>query len=118
MYTFSLVRDALVVQLLTWNEDFADTYFLTSLSDFIDNKSVAGFMIQHAVLLSIRSNGLAIGAEIGKAMKVKLLHGLADINTDITGTAVLYRPHNVQFQCYRWNDCLIQARREGCQREV
>ena len=42
-YTCGLIRDAVGDQLLTWNEDFADTDFLTSLPDFIDNRSVAGF---------------------------------------------------------------------------
>lgn len=91
-YTCSLIRDPVADQLLAWNEDFADTDFLTSLPDFIDNRSVAGFMMEHAVLSSIRSNGLAISAEIGKAMQVKLLNGMSDIKVDITGTAVLYRP--------------------------
>ena len=30
-YTCSLIRDAVADQLLAWNEDFADTDFLTSL---------------------------------------------------------------------------------------
>jgi hypothetical protein len=96
-YTCSLIRDAVGDQLLTWNEDFADTDFLTSLPDFIDNRSVAGFMIEYAVLLSIRSNGLAISTGIKKAMEVRLLTDLSDINTDITGTAVLYRPQKFKF---------------------
>src|SRR5947209_6256374 len=95
---FGIPLDTVADQLLAWNEDFADTDFLTSLPDFIDNRSVAGFMIEHAVLSSIRSNGLAISAEIGKAMEVRLLKGLSDIKTDITGTAVLYRPQKFNFK--------------------
>jgi hypothetical protein len=90
-YTCSLIRDAIGDQLLVWNEDFADT-------DFIDNRSVAGFMIEHAVLSSIRSNGLAINAEIGKAMEVRLLKDMSDIKTNITDTAVLYRPKKSNFK--------------------
>jgi hypothetical protein len=97
-YTCSLIRDAVGDQLLSWNENFADTDFLTSLPDFIDNRSIAGYMVEHAVLSSIRSNGLTIDAEIGKAMDVKLLRGLSDIKTDITGTAVLYRPQKFNFK--------------------
>jgi hypothetical protein len=117
-YTCSLIRDAVVDQLLAWNEDFADTDFLTSLSDFIDNKSVAGFMIEHAVLSSIRSNGLAIGAEIGKAMKVKLLRGLSDINTDIIDTAVLYRPKKFNFKAIDGMIVLIKPSEKDAKKKL
>jgi hypothetical protein len=49
-------------------------------------------------LSSIRSNGLAIGGEIKKAMDVRLLRKLSDVRTDITGTAVLYRPQKFNFK--------------------
>src|SRR5436305_13688873 len=93
-YTCGLVRDAVADQLLVWNEDFADTDF----PHFINNTSVAGFMIEHAVLSSIRSNGLAIDAGIGKAMEVRLLRNLSDIKTRITDTPVLYRPKKSNFK--------------------
>jgi hypothetical protein len=98
-YTCGLIRDAVRNELLAWNEDFADTDFLTSLPDFIDNKSIAGFMIEDAVLLSIRLNGLAINAEIsGKAMEVRLLRCPSYIKTNTTGTAVLYRPNKFKLK--------------------
>ena len=42
-------------------------------------------------------DSLTIYAEIGKAMEVRLLRGLSDIKTDITGKAVLYRPQKFNF---------------------
>ena len=97
-YTCSLIRDAVGDQLLAWNQDFADTDFLTSLPKFIDNRAVAGYMIEHAVLSSIRSNGLAVSAGIKKAMEVRLLTNVYDIKTDIMGTPVLYRPKKFNFK--------------------
>jgi hypothetical protein len=82
-YICSLIRDAVGDQ-LSYMEHF--------VARLIDNRSVARFMIEHAVLSSIRSNGLAISAEVGKAMEVRLFRSLSDINTNIIGTAVLYRP--------------------------
>jgi hypothetical protein len=117
-YTCSLIRDAVTDQLLTWNEDFADTDFLTSLSSFIDNRSVAGFMIEHAVLSSIRSNGLAISAEIGKAMHARLLLSLSDIDTDITGTAVLYRPKKFNFKAIDGMIVLIEPGEKDAKKKM
>jgi hypothetical protein len=95
-YTCSLICDAVGGQLLTWNEDFASTDFLIPYCP-ITNLSL-GFMIEYAVLSSIRSNDLAISAETGKAMKVRLLEDLSDIETNITSTAVLYRPKKFRFK--------------------
>ena len=54
-YACGLVRDAVADQLLQEGDNFADTDCLTSLPHFIKNKSITGFMIEHAVLSSIRS---------------------------------------------------------------
>src|SRR5947209_12643443 len=115
---FGIPLDTVADQLLAWNEDFADTDFLTSLPDFIDNKSVAGFMIEHAVLSSIRSNGLAISAEIGKAMEVKLLRDLSDIKTNITGTAVLYRPKKFNFKAIDGMIVLIKPDKKNAKKNA
>ena len=90
--TCGLIRDAVAEQLLMWEVNFADTDFLTSLRMFTTNPSVTGFMIESAVLSSIRSHGLAIGAKIKRPMKVRLFADLFNIATDITGEPVLYCP--------------------------
>jgi hypothetical protein len=116
--TCSLVRDAVGDQLLTLNEHFADTDFLTSLPDFIDNRSVAGFMMEHAILSSIRSNGLAIKAGIGDAMEVRILNSMSDINTDTTGTAVLYRPKKSNFPAIDGIVILIKPGRGNAKKQL
>jgi len=75
-----------------WEVNFADTNFLASLPAFITNPSVTGFMIESAVLSSIRSHGLAIGADIQRPMKIILFADSFNIATDITGEPVLYLP--------------------------
>jgi hypothetical protein len=62
------------------------------LSMFTANPSVTGFMIESAVLSSIRSHGLAIGENIGRPMKMKLFADSFNIATDIIGQPVLYCP--------------------------
>jgi hypothetical protein len=90
--TCGLIRDAVAEQLLVWGIDFADTDFLTSLHMFTTNPSVTGFMIESAVLSSIRSHGLAIRANIGRPMKMRLFADLFNIATDIIDEPVLYCP--------------------------
>src|ERR1700722_13373751 len=97
-YACGLARDAVAEQLLEWNIRFADTDFLASLPEFIDNQSVAGFVIEYAVLSSIQSNGLAISAGLGKSMEVKVCAKLRDISMDITDQPVLYRPRKYNFK--------------------
>src|SRR2546429_7236723 len=72
--------------------NFADTNFLASLPAFITNPSVTGFMIESAVLSSIRSHGLAIGADIQRPMRIILFRRSFNIAMDITGEPVLYLP--------------------------
>ena len=87
-----VARDAVAEQLLTWNVNFANNSFLASLPEFITNGSVTGFMIEKAVLSSIGSRGLAIGAEIREPMEIRLFADLLDIATDFTSEPVLYLP--------------------------
>jgi len=98
-YTCGLVRNAVAAELLANNVNFADTDFLRSLPDYINNNpSVAGFMIEQAVLLSIKSNGLAIGADISKPMKLVVFTGVIPrFHLDITGKPVLYCPDKFNF---------------------
>ena len=91
-YTCGLIRDAIAEQLLMWEVNFADTNFLASLPAFITNPSVTGFMIESAVLSSIRSHGLAIGADIQRPMRIILFRRSFNIAMDITGEPVLYLP--------------------------
>ena len=97
-YTCGLIRNAVAEQLHKLQVHFADTNFLTSLTDFIDNPPVAGFMIEHAVLSSIRSNGLAIDAEIGTPMELRLLGEPPNFATDVTDKPVLYRPNKFNYK--------------------
>src|SRR5271163_4570953 len=91
-YTCGIVRDAVANKLLELKINFADTDFLSSLDDFINTRAMVGFMIEHAVLSSIRSKGLDINENIGKSMELRLLTDPSDIKTDITKHPVLYRP--------------------------
>jgi hypothetical protein len=93
-----LVRDTVAEQLLEWGDNFIDVNSLASLADCINNPSVVRFMIEHAVLSSIRSKGLAIGAGIGKSMEVKLLTKPYEIDTFIRGRPVLYWPRKLKFK--------------------
>ena len=65
-YTCGLARNAVAVELRANEWDFADTDFLRSLPDYINDPCVTEFMIKQAVLSSIRSHGLAIGTGINK----------------------------------------------------
>jgi hypothetical protein len=96
-YTCGLARDAVGDQLLL-EENFADTNFLVSLPEFINNKSIARFMIEYAILSSIRSKGLNIGAGIGSAMELRPLETPPEVDNAITGKPVLYRPRKVNFK--------------------
>ena len=98
-YTCGLVRDAVAEELLLdQGVDFADTDFLLSLDRFIDNPSVLSFIIEHAVLLSIRSHGLAIGAGIKKPMVLRHLKRQPEFEKDATDKPVLYRPKIFNFK--------------------
>jgi hypothetical protein len=98
-YTCGLVRDAVAGKLRAKEVDFADTDFLKSLPDYINNPSVTGFMIEQAVLSSIVSNGLAIGGGIGKPMRLIMFKDdIPQFRTDITDQPVLYCPRKFNFR--------------------
>jgi hypothetical protein len=92
-----LARNAVTEQLLQRGDDFIDTDSLVSLRELINNPSVVGFMMEHAILSSIRSNGLAINAGIMRPMKVRLLAQPYDIKTTIEDEPVLYWPRKFNF---------------------
>jgi hypothetical protein len=96
-YTCGLVRDAVADQLLVEGVNFTDTDWLPSLPDFIKNKAMTGFLIEHAVLSAIRLKGLAINKGLGKAMEVKRLGGPKDLITRVTDKPILYRPDICNF---------------------
>jgi hypothetical protein len=93
-----LVRDAVAEQLLQSGDNFIDSNSLASLPSLIHNPSAVRFMIEHAILSSIRSNGLAINAGIMRPMKVRLLREPSDIKTDIRDEPVLYWPEKFNFE--------------------
>ena len=93
-YTCGLVRDAVAEQLLL--EHAVDTNFLFSLDRFIGNPSVVEFIIKHAVLSSIRTHGLAIGAGMKKSMVLRHLEPHPEFNA--TDKPVLYRPDTFNFK--------------------
>jgi hypothetical protein len=97
-YTCGLVRDAVANKLLELEINFADTDFLNSLDTFINTRAMVGFLIEHAVLSSIKSKGLAIGEDIGKSMELRLITEPSDTKTDITDNSVLYRPEKSNFK--------------------
>lgn len=95
--TCGLARDAVADELLP-DENFADTDFLLSLPQFIDNEAMVGFMMEHAILSSIQSKGLKIGANLGTSMELRLLEGSPDFGNAITDKPVLYRPRKFNFR--------------------
>lgn len=98
-YTCGLARNAVAAKLLASKVNFADTDFLKSLSNFINNPSVTGFMIEYAVLLSIGSNGLAIGATIQKPIDMIIFtEATPNFRKDITDRPVLYHPGKFDFK--------------------
>jgi hypothetical protein len=96
--TCGLVRNAVADQLLDQGIYFADTDFLPSLPLVIDNPSITGFMIEHAVLSSIHSNGLPIGAGLGTSMELRLFKNPPDFEKVVTDKPVLYRPESFNFK--------------------
>jgi hypothetical protein len=112
-YTCGLVRDAVADQLLEEGVNFTDTDWLTSLPDFIENKAITRFLLEHAVLSAIRRNGLAIGKDIGKGMQVKRLKGPGDLTTGVTGKPVLYRPEICNFPAINGIIVLIKSKKKG-----
>jgi hypothetical protein len=94
-YTCGLVRNAVANQLLDEGLDFADTSYLAR---FIDNKSIAGFMIEHAVLSSLQLNGLSISENLRTSMKLRVLRDPFSFNDDFTKKPVLYRPKKCNFK--------------------
>ena len=109
-YTCGLVRDAVADQLLEEGFNFADTNLLTSLADFVKNKSITGFIIEHAVLSSIRRNGLAIGKGIGCGMALKTLRDCS-VKTDVTDKPVLYRPQVCNYAAIDGMIVLIKSKK-------
>lgn len=92
--TCGLVRCAVADQLL--DQGISD--FLPSLPLVIDDPSITGFMVEHAVLSSIHSNGLPIGAELGTSMELRLLKDPTDFGKGATDKPVLYRPESFNFK--------------------
>src|SRR2546421_10857937 len=112
-YTCGLARNAVAEQLHKLQTHFADTDFLKSLAFYIDIPPVAGFMIEHALLSSIRSNGLAIGAEIGNSMELRPLDQPPTFNLAFKNKPVLYRPNKSNFKAIDGMIVLITQEKEN-----
>jgi hypothetical protein len=112
-YTCGLVRNAVAGQLLHEGVNFADTDFLVSLAKYIDNPSVIGFMIEYAVLASIRSNGLAIDAEIGQPMCLERLEKPPEFKVSVTDQPTLYVPIKFNFPAIDGMIVLIKREKNG-----
>jgi SAP domain len=95
-YTCGLSRNAVAVSLLTNKVHFAED-FLRSLPQYISNQSVAGFMIEQAVLSSIALNGLNVKREINRPMEVVLFQDIPRIYSN-TKEPVLYLPRVFNFR--------------------
>ena len=97
-YTCGLARDAVADQLLLRKGlDFADTDFLFALDRFVRDPSVVGFLIEHAVLSSIRSRRLSIGKGIAKRTELKRLEDPPKFDMVVTKNPVLYRPDSFNY---------------------
>jgi hypothetical protein len=97
-YTCGIARNAVAVALRTKLVHFADTDFLTSLPNYIDNPSVTGFMIEQAVLSSIQTRGLAIGRNVYKSMELVMFDGSFPNFRIDRQNPVLYCPRQYNFQ--------------------
>ena len=110
-YTCGLARNAVAAVLRDGGENFVDTDFLKSIYDNINNPSVAGFIIEQAVLSSIGSNGLAIRECINQPMTIVIFEAeYPEFRIDLTNTRVLYCPKKFNFRAI---DGLIVAPRES-----
>jgi len=84
------------------------------LADFIeDNKSVSGFMIEYAVLSSIRTKGLAIGEDIGTPMKLERFEESQNFDTKVRDMPVLYRPETFNFRAIDGIIVLVKPKRNA-----
>jgi hypothetical protein len=91
-YTCGVSRDAVSPMLLANKVLFGDADFLKSLSDFINNPSVTGYMIEQAVLASIAFNGLAVASRIHDSMEVNIFQELIPNLAPKTNRPVLHIP--------------------------
>ncbi|KIX05607.1 uncharacterized protein Z518_06479 [Rhinocladiella mackenziei CBS 650.93] len=97
-YTCGLVRDAVTNKLLELDVTFIDINFLNSLPHFIHNRSVVGFMMEYAILASIRSQGLRVGEWGSKGMELSFFQTQPVIQSDIRDYPVLYRPRQTNYK--------------------
>ena len=58
-YLYSIARNAIGGVLLKKRLDYHDMEFLNALPEYINNLSIAGFIIKHTILVSIAINGLS-----------------------------------------------------------
>ncbi|KIX10703.1 uncharacterized protein Z518_01787 [Rhinocladiella mackenziei CBS 650.93] len=97
-YTCGLVRDAITNKLLELGVTFIDINFLNSLPNFIHNRSVVEYAIEHAILASIRSQGLRVGEWGSKGMELSFFQTQPSIQSDIRDMPVLYRPRQTNYK--------------------
>ncbi|KIX08921.1 uncharacterized protein Z518_03578 [Rhinocladiella mackenziei CBS 650.93] len=97
-YTCGLVRDAVTNKLLELDVTFIDINFLNSLPDFIHNRSVVGYMMEYAILASIRSQGLRVGEWGSKGMELSFFQAQPDIQFDIRDRPILFRPRQTNYK--------------------
>src|SRR5438045_1657097 len=114
-YTIGLGRNDVAAVLRERGENFVDTNFLESIYDNINNPSVAGFIIEQAILSSIGSNGLAVRDCINQPMTVVIFEKeFPKFRIDLIDTRVLYCPKKFNFRAI---DGLIVAPKESQSRK-
>ena len=97
-YTCGVARNAVAAELRANNYDFADEDFLRSLPRYINNPSMAGFMMEQAIISWIAKHGLYVGSLKNKKMEVIVFAGdYPKWRTDITKQPVLYYPKEFNF---------------------
>ncbi|KIX05606.1 uncharacterized protein Z518_06478 [Rhinocladiella mackenziei CBS 650.93] len=97
-YACGIVRDAVANQLLELDAKFIKINFLTSLSDFIDNRSNVGFRVEYAILASIRSQGLKACGAGNEGINFSFFTSQRDIQFDIRDKPVLHRPRQINYE--------------------
>jgi hypothetical protein len=96
-YSCGIARNAVGGVLLKKRLDYHDTEFLNALPEYIDNPSVAGFMIEHAILASIAINGLSCLPYSPSSIETSFFKGEIPSFDTSKDKTVLYIPQRYNF---------------------
>jgi len=91
-YLYSIARNTIGGVLLKKRLDYYNTEFLNALLEYINNLSIAGFIIKHTILVLIAINGLSCLPYSPSLIKTLFFKGeILSFNT-FKNKTVLYIP--------------------------